>query len=91
MTNPDPEDEAFEELSLKQGHWQHTSGWRKKQIMETSMKSRQVFIALMIGKGYTPEELAWEGRKFSNPAITTRWNYFLLGWEMRGTQSTEGG
>ena len=29
------EDEAFEQLSLKQGHWQHTSGWRKKQIMDT--------------------------------------------------------
>jgi hypothetical protein len=29
----DPEDEAFEELAMKQGHWQHTSGWRKKQIM----------------------------------------------------------
>ena len=28
------EDEAFEELALKQGHWQHTSGWRKKQIMD---------------------------------------------------------
>jgi hypothetical protein len=33
----DPEDEAFEELSLKQGQWEHTSGWRKKQILETSM------------------------------------------------------
>ena len=31
----DPEDEAFEELAMKQGHWQHTSGWRKKQIMDT--------------------------------------------------------
>jgi hypothetical protein len=30
----DPEDEAFEQLALKQGHWQHTSGWRKKQIMD---------------------------------------------------------
>ena len=30
----EPEDEAFEELSLKQGHWQHTSGWRKKQILD---------------------------------------------------------
>jgi hypothetical protein len=28
------EDEAFEQLSLKQGSWEHTSGWRKKQIME---------------------------------------------------------
>jgi len=64
---------------------------RCNQNKGTSMKARQMFIALMIGKGYTVEELAWEGRKFSNPAITTRWNYFLLGWEMRGTQSTEGG
>jgi len=28
------EDEAFEELAMRQGHWQHTSGWRKKQIMD---------------------------------------------------------
>ena len=28
------EDEAFEQLALKQGQWEHTSGWRKKQIME---------------------------------------------------------
>ena len=28
----DPEDEAFEELALKQGQWNHTSGWRKRQI-----------------------------------------------------------
>ena len=37
----EPEDEAFEELSLKQGHWQHISGWRKKQIMETSMTDKE--------------------------------------------------
>ena len=29
------EDEAFEQLALKQGQWEHTSGWRKKQIMDT--------------------------------------------------------
>jgi hypothetical protein len=28
----EPEDEAFEQLSLKQGSWEHTSGWRKRQI-----------------------------------------------------------
>lgn len=28
----DPEDEAFEELALKQGQWNNASGWRKKQI-----------------------------------------------------------
>jgi len=32
------EDEAFEQLALKQGQWEHTSGWRKKQIMEQKMK-----------------------------------------------------
>ena len=30
----DAEDEAFEELALKQGQWHHTSGSRKRQIME---------------------------------------------------------
>ena len=47
------------------------------------MKARQVFMALMVGKGYAPEDLAWDGKKFVNTNITTRWNYFLLGWEMR--------
>jgi hypothetical protein len=28
----DAEDEAFEQLSLKQGSWEHISGWRKRQI-----------------------------------------------------------
>jgi hypothetical protein len=36
----DPEDEAFEELALKQGRWSHTSGSRKRQIME---KMEQAF------------------------------------------------
>jgi hypothetical protein len=48
------------------------------------MKARQVFIAMMVGKGYTEEELAWDGKKFTNQNMTIRWNYFLSGWEMRG-------
>jgi len=36
------EDEAFEQLSLKQGSWEHTSGWRKRQIMEHT-KMEQAF------------------------------------------------
>ena len=35
----DPEDEAFEQLSLKQGSWEHTSGWRKKQIAHMDVHS----------------------------------------------------
>jgi hypothetical protein len=31
----DPEDEAFDELTHKQWKWEQTSGWRKKQIMDT--------------------------------------------------------
>ena len=55
------------------------------------MKSRTVFMALMRGRGYTLEELEWNGSKFIRPAMQTRWGYFLMGWEMRGTQSTETG
>ena len=40
----EPEDEAFEELALKQGHWQYASGWRKKQIMKTSMTDKEALI-----------------------------------------------
>ena len=35
----DAEDEAFEQLSLKQGSWEHTSGWRKKQIAHMDVHS----------------------------------------------------
>lgn len=53
------------------------------------MKARQVFIAMMVGKGYTPEELAWDGKKFTNQNMAMRWNYFLMGWEMRGVMPQE--
>ena len=48
------------------------------------MKARQVFIAMMMGKGYFEEDLYWDGKKFTNNNMTIRWNYFLAGWEMRG-------
>lgn len=35
----DAEDEAFEELALKQGQWNHTSGWRKRQIADAHKPS----------------------------------------------------
>ena len=38
----DPEDEAFEELALKQGQWHHVSGWRKKQIAHMDVHSHQI-------------------------------------------------
>ena len=35
----EPEDEAFEQLALKQGSWVHESGWRKKQIAHMDVYS----------------------------------------------------
>jgi hypothetical protein len=35
----DEEDEAFEQLSLKQGSWEHTSGWRKRQVAHMDVHS----------------------------------------------------
>ena len=55
------------------------------------MKARKVFHALMASKGYTDADLAMDGDKYTNPAMQGRWNYFLAGWEMRGTQSTQTG
>jgi len=48
------------------------------------MKARQVFIALMTGKGYSAQELEWDGERFTQQNMVMRWNYFLMGWEMRG-------
>jgi len=38
-TEKDPEDEAFEQLALKQGQWEHTSGWRKRQVAHMDVHS----------------------------------------------------
>ena len=48
------------------------------------MKSRQLFHALMSSKGYTDADLAMTDDKYTNPAMQTKWNYFIAGWEMRG-------
>jgi len=45
-------------------------------------KAQQVFEAMMRAKGYT--ELSKTKDRYDNPSVQTRWNYFQLGWEMRG-------
>jgi hypothetical protein len=47
-------------------------------------KAQKVFEAIMRAKGYTDFNET-KGR-YNVPAMQTRWNYFLLGWEMRGVQ-----
>ena len=57
---------------------------RLRTTKEKDMKARQVFEALMSSKGYTHADLNMTGDKYTNPSMQGRWNYFLLGWEMRG-------
>ena len=53
---------------------------------ETDMsKAQQVFEALMRTKGYDDFILA--RGKYVNPSLQVRWNYFLMGWEMRGVSA----
>jgi hypothetical protein len=45
-------------------------------------KAQQVFEAMMVAKGYT--DLTQVKGRYTVPAIQTRWNYFILGWQLRG-------
>jgi len=51
------EDEAFEELAMKQGHWQHTSGWRKRQVAHIDVHSHPAEFAHLT-RNDTIEEVA---------------------------------
>ena len=46
-------------------------------------KAQEVFEAMMIAKGYTDLEQL-KGR-YVNLNMQSRWNYFVLGWQLRGT------
>jgi len=61
------EDEVFEELTLKQSHWKHTSGNRKRQIAHMDVHSHPAeFVHLH--RNDTLEEVAVElETKFTMP------------------------
>jgi hypothetical protein len=63
----DAEDEAFEQLTLKQGQWHHTSGNRKRQIAHMDVHSHPAeFVHLH--RNDTLEEVAVElETKFTMP------------------------
>ena len=44
-------------------------------------KAQQVFEAMMRSKGY--RDLSKTKDRYNVPTLQTRWNYFLMGWEMR--------
>ena len=58
------EDEAFEELALKQGQWSHTSGWRKKQIAHMDVYSHPAEFT-HLHRNDVIEEVAREIDKFA--------------------------
>jgi len=60
----EPEDEAFEELALKQGQWSHTSGWRKKQIAHMDVYSHPAEFT-HLHRNDVIEEVAKEIDKFT--------------------------
>ena len=47
-------------------------------------QAQKVFEAMMRAKGHTDFNKVKD--RYEIPALQTRWNYFLLGWEMRGVQ-----
>jgi hypothetical protein len=47
-------------------------------------QAQKVFEAMMIAKGYT--DLSMENGRYMQPSLQTRWNYFLLGWQLRSVQ-----
>jgi hypothetical protein len=63
----DPEDEAFEQLALKQGQWEHTGGWRKRQVAHMDVHSHPAeFVHLH--RNDTIEEIAQHlETKFTGP------------------------
>jgi hypothetical protein len=46
-------------------------------------KAQQVFEAMMIAKGYTDFDKIND--RYISTSIQTRWIYFLMGWQLRGT------
>jgi len=47
-------------------------------------QAQQVFEAMMVAKGYTDFNKIKD--RYINPSVQTRWNYFILGWQLRGVQ-----
>jgi len=45
-------------------------------------QAEKVFEAMMRAKGHT--DFSTTKGRYNIPALQTRWNYFLMGWEMRG-------
>jgi hypothetical protein len=52
---------------------------------EEMSKAQTVFEAIMRSKGHT--DLVQKDGRYNSISVQTRWNYFQMGWEMRGVTS----
>ena len=68
----DPEDEAFEELALKQGQWHHISGWRK--IVDFNNRTDDAGLYLSQQAGALRQAL---GRGILTPVLRKNYFYFI--------------
>ena len=55
-----------------------------EEIEGKMTQAQKVFEAMMVAKGYTDFNQV-KGR-YTNPSVVVRWNYFLMGWQLRGVQ-----
>jgi hypothetical protein len=46
---------------------------------------REIFESFMATKSKQIADL-WDGKRYSNPNIQTKWHYFQLGWTLRGNK-----
>ena len=69
----EPENEAFEQLALKQGQWEHTSGWRKKQVEEAKAVAWHYPGGspdqCTTDKAYAEKEPAWTPMHYRNDTL----------------------
>ena len=46
-------------------------------------EARQAFESYMATKGRSISDI-WNGKRYTNININTKWIYFLVGWTMKG-------
>jgi len=51
---------------------------------EDMTQAQKTFESIMMANGHNDFTKAKNGR-YAVPSLQTRWKYFLLGWELRGT------
>jgi len=57
----------------------------RDQLFESKLMNevRQAFESYMATKGKNISDL-WNGNRYTNININTKWIYFLMGWTMKG-------